>query len=95
MMNYFKNLSIRIKIFSGMAFSFILLGLMGSINLYNSDKIKNIQQKFGVVYLPKTDFLDQADRDLFQLQVAERSLLQLDTSSDQFNKMIEYYNENL
>ncbi len=47
------------------------------------------------VSLPSVDYLTQADRDLYQLLVAERTMIFTDVRSEDFQKLLAFYEENL
>lgn len=90
-----KKMKVMQKILFGIFIILILLIAVGITGLYS---LHNISGKFSsiiTVYLPNTDFLDQADRDLNQLLVAERTLITPDLTKEEYDKLIVAYDENL
>jgi len=95
MWRWFNNLRLARKLF--FAFSLILLlalitGYVGFRGVRTTNELLN---KTSRVLLKSVDFVNQADRDLQQLLVAERSLITAEAGSDQFKKLLADYEENL
>lgn len=94
-MSRFKHIKIKTKLilsFSIMIFLIILVGLNGFIN------VKRIQRNLDDIFairLPRIDYLIEADRDLQQLLVAERSMIFSDVSSDIFKELVNEYETNM
>lgn len=94
-MEWFRNLKIRTKLilgFSLIIFFMALIGLAGYMG------VKRIDRELEIMFsmrLPALDALIEADRDLQQLMVAERSLIFSKTGSDGFNGFIDEYEGNL
>ncbi|MGQ9847660.1 MAG: methyl-accepting chemotaxis protein [Bacteroidales bacterium] len=94
-MRRFKHIKIKTKLvlsFSIMIFLIILVGLNGFIN------VKRIQRNLDGIFairLPSVDYLIEADRDLQQLLVAERSMIFSDVSSDIFKELVNEYETNM
>lgn len=80
---------------AGISISILLLIIVGASSIFSIISLEKLITKFGHIYLPKTDFLDQADRDLIQLQVAERALINFEAGSSLYQKNLDAYHENL
>ena len=94
-MKWFKNLKVGPRLVFG--FSIMIL-FMGIIGLTGFSSVKNINSKLEDIFdvrLPSIDYLIQADRDLQQLLVAERSMIFSNAKSDVFKAFVEEYEENL
>lgn len=94
-MKFFKNMKISLKLFSGFS---IILFFMVIIGLAGYRGVSSIQGHLDSLFstrMPSIDYLIEADRDLQQLLVAERSMIFADTKSDQFKKIVEEYEKNL
>ena len=90
-----KNMKIRSKLLSSFAVTTIFMLILG-VTAYNNGK--NIQKNLADICkkkLPSLDYLIEADRDLQQLLVAERTMLFTDPSSELYNSMLEEYETNL
>jgi methyl-accepting chemotaxis protein len=79
----------------GFAAMIFLMGVIGVTGNLAVSKIESLLIKVATVNLPSTDFLVQADRDLQQLLVAERSMIFASVGSDTFEKLLADYEENL
>lgn len=93
-MNLLKNLRIRTKIFI-VCIVFILL-MMG-IGFFSSRSMNQIHQNLNDIFtirMPSIDTLIEADRDLQQLLVAERSMMLVDADSEEFANFLKDYQEN-
>jgi methyl-accepting chemotaxis protein len=91
----FKNAKIRSKLIISNAI-FVLLMIVIGYSGYNSTShvMSNLYDIFAL-RLPSIDKLLEADRDLQQLLVAERSMIFTSTKSDTFKKLIDDYDANL
>ena len=94
-MKTLHDLKTKTKMFGGFAIVLMLLIITGYVG-YNSTKhvyacLKNIFH----VNLPAIDYLAEADRDLQQLLVAERSMIFADVKSEIFATLVKDYEENL
>lgn len=94
MIKLIRDLKIIPKIMTSTGIFLVLLLITGGAGILSIKVFEKLLNNFSQNYLPKTDNLDQADRDLIQLQVAERSLLNLEPGSE-FEKFIFDYEENL
>ena len=94
-MKWLKKIKIGTKLFLG--FSVMIL-FMGAIGFTGYMSTGNIQQQIDEIFnirLPSIDFLIEADRDLQQLLVAERSMIFANAKSDLFQELVADYEENL
>ncbi|KHK00566.1 HAMP domain-containing methyl-accepting chemotaxis protein [Desulfovibrio sp. TomC] len=86
---------VSVKLSLSYAILVIALMLVGFTGFYAAKVISsNLDALFGR-FLPSIDFLIEADRDLHQLLVAERSMLFTDVESEQFKKLLGVYTLNL
>ncbi len=94
-MNFFSNMTIRLKLFSGFS---IILFFMVIIGLTGYHGVNNIQRHLNSIFevrMPAIDNLLQADRDLQQLLVAERSMIFTNSKSETFRDFVKAYEKNL
>ena len=94
-MGVFKNARIGTKLvfgFSVMILFMAMIGLSGymSVNLIN----RSLTDIFSI-RLPAIDYLIQADRDLQQLLVAERSMIFANAKSEVFKELVDDYETNM
>src|SRR3546814_3576928 len=75
MMRFFADLGFRWKITLPIAFLALLLVLMGWSGMRGIDQVTASSTQLTKRYLPAISLLLNADRDLYQAFVAERSLL--------------------
>lgn len=94
-MNFLKNINIRLKLFIGFSiilFFMVVIGISGYLG------VSSIEERLDRIFttrMPSMDFLIEADRDLQQLLVAERSMLFAATQSDTFKGFVQDYEKNL
>lgn len=94
-MKFFSNMTIRLKLFSGFS---IILFFMVIIGLTGYQGVNNIQRHLNSIFevrMPAIDYLLQADRDLQQLLVAERSMIFTNSKSETFQDFVKAYEKNL
>jgi methyl-accepting chemotaxis protein len=89
-----KKMTVGEKI--SLAFSILILisMIIGIIGYRSSASINQNVDRIFTVLLPAMDYLIEADRDLQQLLVAERSMVFSDNGSDLFKELISEYEEN-
>ncbi|MGB3221521.1 MAG: methyl-accepting chemotaxis protein [Desulforhopalus sp.] len=93
-MQFLKNVRIRTKIFSVcLALLFIMI-IIGFISAKSMREIQYNLHDIFAVRLPSIDALIEADRDLQQLLVAERSLIFVDKNSEAYPYFIADYEKN-
>jgi methyl-accepting chemotaxis protein len=94
-MKWFRNLKVGSKLIFGFAVMILFIVAIGINGYRSSQNIHyNLEQIFSV-RLPSIDYLIEADRDLQQLLVAERSMIFANAKSDVFKGLLEDYEENL
>lgn len=94
-MNWYKNLKIGNKIFIAFLLMIVFLVAVGFLGINSTKEIQESVNETLEVRLPSLDFLVQADRDLQQLLVAERSMIFENTQSETFKTLVADYEENL
>ncbi len=94
-MTWFNNLSFRWKLI-------IPVSILTLLMLFNSVMVMNIIgslgnsiDKLADEQLPEVNFLLQADRDLYQALVAERSMIFVDEKTDNYAKLKQSHAENI
>ena len=93
-MKSINNLSLRWKILGPFVLVFFGLVSMAAITLYSTSEIRQRTLEFGLYNYPSTELLLQADRDLYQVYVSERSLLIAGSSSEETKKLLDTIAEN-
>ena len=94
-MAFIKNLKIRVKLLAGFGIMVVFMAVIGYTG-YRS--VRGVQTDLKAIYgiqMPSIDFLIEADRDLQQLLVAERSMIFTDPKSELFKQFVEEYETNL
>lgn len=94
-MSWFNNLRFKIKIvipISLIAMVFLVASVLGVNNISNLGKSAN---KLAHEFIPELDLIQQADRDLYQVLVAERSLIFVNEKSDDYKKLVISHRENI
>ena len=77
------------------ALTVVLMGIIGVTGLLSMRGIQENLNHIFAVNLPSLDYVVEADRDLQQLLVAERSMIFADSNSEVFQGLVETYEENL
>ena len=93
-MQFFRNLRIRTKLLAGFS---LLIAFMVVIAFNSSVGMQRIKERLDDIFLirlPAIDFLIEADRDLQQLLVAERSLTFSEPGSERYKKFVAEYDKN-
>jgi methyl-accepting chemotaxis protein len=93
-MEFFKNLKIRTKILAGFVIIIAVMVIIGIDSYMSLKKVRKSLDDIFLVRLPSIDFLIEADRDLQQLLVAERSLALVAVNSEQYGNFVNDYKEN-
>ncbi len=94
-MKVFENLKLGQKLVLGFA-AMTVVSLAIGVQAYLSTR--SIRADLAYIYavaMPSIDYLTEADRDLQQLLVAERSLIFASSESSEFASLVEAYDENL
>jgi methyl-accepting chemotaxis protein len=94
-MKWFRNLTIGAKLIFGFSVMILLMGIIGFTGYRSTASINQNLNEIFAVRLPSINYLIQADRDLQQLLVAERSMIFANADSDVFKQLVKEYEENL
>ena len=95
MFTWLKNLKVGAKLVLGFSVMIIIMAIIGLTGFSSINKINHQLDDIFSIRLPSIDYLIEADRDLQQLLVAERSMIFANAKSEVFKKLIEDYEENL
>jgi len=90
-----KNLRIGKKLLVGFGIMVIFMGIIGYSGYRSVSEVHHNLEKIYLVQMPGIDFLIEADRDLQQLLVAERSIIFTDPKSPLFQEFLKEYETNL
>lgn len=94
-MNWIKNMKISVRLVTFFSALILFLIVTGIVSLVS---IRNIHEHLKEIYLvrmPGIDWLIEADRDLQQLLVSERSMMFTDPSSPLFREFVEDHAKNM
>lgn len=94
-MGWFKNLMIGKKFIVMFLVMILFIAAVGFLGIRSAREINEYVNDSVKVRMPAMDFLIQADRDLQQLLVAERSMIFEDSASEVFAALKQEYEENL
>ncbi len=94
-MKRITNLTIGKKLNLGFSAMILLATIIGFVGYKSSKNINRNLTEILDVRLPALDYLIEADRDLQQLLVAERSMLNSETDSNALKGFLKDYEENL
>ncbi len=92
---WFRNLKIGHKLVLGFSLLLFFMGLIGVTGYYSIKRIARNLDEIFQVRMPSIDLIIETDRDLYQLLVAERSMMFTDTLSTRFRELNAFYDENL
>lgn len=93
-MNIFNGMKIQVKLLAGFGIMILFMAIIGYIGFRNVRLVYGDLEKIFSVQMPSIDLLVEADRDLQQLLVAERSMIFTDPHSSLFNEFLEEYATN-
>ena len=94
-MNWLKELKVSTKLIFGFSIMLVFMVVIGLAGYRSITNINNNLEDIFAVRLPSIDNLIEADRDLQQLLVAERSMIFTNVKSDLFNELVSEYETNL
>jgi methyl-accepting chemotaxis protein len=94
-MNWLNNLKIGKKLVIGFLVMNVLMVAIGITGFISTSIIDSRLHDIFERQLPSIDYLVEADRDLQQLLVAERSMIFANVGSPEFDKLVADYEENL
>jgi len=89
-----RKMTLKSKILSGFIVMIVLVALVGYIGFLATSRLSNSLYDVYTGRMPALDYLLEADRDLQQLLVAERSLLSAPKNSEIFKSLLADYEEN-
>jgi methyl-accepting chemotaxis protein len=94
-MKALKKMTVGTKLILGFGCMIVIICGIGLVGYESSSSIHRDLTRIFSVHLPSIDLIVEADRDLQQLLVAERSMMFADVKSDTFKRLIGDYEENL
>ncbi len=94
-MNFLKNQKIGSKLILGFAVMILFMGAIGITGYWSVSTINEQLDDIFSIRLPSMDYLIEADRDLQQLLVAERSMIFTNPGSALFKDLRSEYEENM
>ena len=94
-MKWFSNLRISLKLAVGFGIMILFMLAIGLSGYLSSKQVSAGLYEIFDIRMPSLNFLVQADRDLQQLLVAERSMIFTNANSELFKKFVADYEENL
>jgi len=94
-MRILANLRLGARLTLGFSTLMLLMLVVAAAGYVSSARIQGNLDEIFRVRLPSLDYIIEADRDVQQLLVAERSMIFADVSSDVFRKLTADYEENL
>lgn len=95
MKKLFMNLKVKYKLALMLTTLVLFIQAIGSIALYNMDLINSNLESISKVHLPSLNLLLQADRDMHQALVAQRTMFFTDVNSNEFQSLVAINNENI
>lgn len=94
-MRLFSNLKIGGKLALGFSLMIFFMAVIGVVGFWGARTIQHDLEGIFAIRLPSMNYLLQADRDLQQLVVAERSVIFAKTEGDDFKVLLNEYETNL
>lgn len=93
-MSWHRDVKVVTRLIIGFGVTFVLMVVIGFAGYRSSRSIhENLKETLDVRYLA-LDLIVETDRDLYQLLVAERTLLLAEPGSELFTELMEFYEEN-
>ncbi|MFH1985320.1 MAG: methyl-accepting chemotaxis protein [Pseudomonadota bacterium] len=93
-MQWFKNLKVGGKLVFGFSMMILVAVVIGGGGYWGAGQIQSRLNEIFAVRMPSIDYLLEADRDLQQLLVAERSMIFANVQSDIFKQLVADYEQN-
>jgi len=94
-MNWYHNLSFRRKLVYPSLLLIFVISISSVLSLNNVNHLEGEAAVLASEYLPNQDLVLQADKDLVQVQTAERSLLFLQPGSERFAQQVQLQERNI
>ena len=95
MLTWLRNIKIRTRLSIGFMVMIVFIGCIGYVQYLRVNAISQSLDDIYAVRLPSIDLIIEADRDLFQLLTAERTLMLTDRNSEAFARLLQLHQENL
>jgi len=93
-MHLFKNLKIKNKLMVCFAINILFMLVIGLVSYLSVSKLQHNLEDIFLHRLPAVSFLLEADRDLHQSLIAERTLMFADTDSNTIPKLVDDFRQN-
>jgi len=94
-MKWFRNTKVGTKLILGFSVMILMMGIIGFAGYRGVSLVQHDLNQIFTVAMPSIDYLLEADRDLQQLLVAERSMIFANAKSDEFQQLVKDYETNL
>jgi methyl-accepting chemotaxis protein len=94
-MKLFRKFKVGTKLIFGFSIMIVLMAAIGFTGYQSINRVNSYLDEIFTLRLPSIDYLIEADRDLQQLLVAERSMIFANANSDVFQGLAAEYEENL
>ncbi|MEH6648596.1 MAG: methyl-accepting chemotaxis protein [Motiliproteus sp.] len=94
-MNSFNNLPFRFKLMLPIGLIAVVMAITASLSISSSKALDHSAGLIGHQYMPELNLLLQADRDMYQAQVAERSFIFVKEGSDDYKTLQQQHTENI
>ena len=94
-MSWFNNLGFRWKLVLPITVLAVLLASVATLAMRQVGQLGGTVNQLADEYVKALDYLLQADRDLYQALVAERSMMFVDENSDEFKQLAAMHDENI
>ncbi len=94
-MSWFNNLKFKWKLLLPISILAIVLAVLAVIGLNQISNLSNDTFKLGDTYIPSLNYLLQADRDLQQALVAERSLIAATNGTSLYKELLKDHADNV
>jgi len=94
-MRWVTNLKIGARLALGFSIMILLMVIVSFFGYRSTNSIQHNLDEIFTGRLPSIDYLIEADRDLQQLLVAERSMIFCDTDSEVFKQLVQEYENKL
>ncbi|MBC2736225.1 MAG: chemotaxis protein [Desulfobacteraceae bacterium] len=94
-MQWFKSTKVSTKLVLGFSIMIVMICIIGFAGYKGVSLAQHSLDEIHSVAMPSIDYLIEADRDLQQLLVAERSMIFTDVNSDSFKQFVDDYETNL
>jgi len=91
----FRNFKIGNKLLMGFMVMLVLMVAVSITGYYATKSIQKELENIVQVDMPSIDFLIEADRDLYQLVAAERTMIFTDVNTEYFGQLVGEWEENL